>query len=57
MSNESNENPEVPDQVRCKTCQREIPRTDALKDEAEDYVLWFCGLDCYQKWQQGSERK
>lgn len=36
--------------VPCDICQREIPRSEALVPEAGDYVVFFCGLECYGKW-------
>jgi hypothetical protein len=36
--------------VSCEVCLKEIPRSVAQKRESEDYVLYFCGLDCYEKW-------
>jgi hypothetical protein len=38
-------------QVACEQCLREIPVTEAVVPEATDYVAYFCGLECYQKWQ------
>lgn len=42
----------LPEKVSCRICHREIPRSDAIKDEGDDYILWFCGFDCYHQWQQ-----
>ena len=36
--------------VACKICLDEIPLSEAQIEEASDYVLYFCGLDCYQIW-------
>lgn len=36
--------------VACEVCLREIPRSEAVVPEALDYVAYFCGLDCYEKW-------
>jgi hypothetical protein len=30
-------------------CHREIPVSEAKSEEAVDYVLYFCGMDCYAK--------
>lgn len=38
--------------VKCAVCRREIPRADAMTEEGEDYVRWYCGFDCFQKRQQ-----
>ena len=36
--------------VPCAVCQREIPKSVALSSEVQDYVLHFCGIDCYEEW-------
>ena len=36
------------DYVPCEICLREIPVSEAKSDEASDYVVCFCGLDCYK---------
>lgn len=43
----SNSNP-----VSCEICLKEVPISEAKVSEAQDYVMYFCGLDCYDKWQQ-----
>ena len=34
----------------CAVCQKEIPKSEALSSEDQDYVLYFCGPDCYENW-------
>ena len=36
--------------VACEICLKEIPRSEAEVEEASDYVAYFCGLDCFEKW-------
>lgn len=36
--------------VSCKVCLKEIPKSLAHTEEAEGYILYFCGLDCFDKW-------
>jgi hypothetical protein len=36
----------------CAVCQKEIPKSVALSAEDQDYVLYFCGLDCYESWSE-----
>lgn len=36
--------------VACEVCLKEVPKSEAAVSEATDYVAYFCGLDCYQKW-------
>ena len=42
----------VLDCVPCNVCQHEIPSSEALIAEAVDYVVYFCGLDCYERWRK-----
>jgi ribosome-binding protein aMBF1 (putative translation factor) len=42
--------PELPEQIACEICMKEVPKTEALNAEGAEYVLYFCGLDCYRKW-------
>lgn len=36
--------------VACDVCLREVPRSEAIVPEAADYVAYFCGLECFEKW-------
>jgi Domain of unknown function (DUF3330) len=38
------------ERVPCNVCQHDIPASEALVAEATDYVIYFCGLDCYDRW-------
>ena len=40
------------DLVSCEMCLKEVPRSEAAVPEATDYVLYFCGLECYQQWKE-----
>lgn len=51
------ERPTETEKVQCEVCLKEIPRSEAKIAEASDYVLYFCGLDCYEKWQEESNSK
>lgn len=42
--------PDQPPRLHCEVCLKEIPASEAKSAEAEDYVLYFCGLDCYGRW-------
>ncbi len=42
--------PEMPEQISCEICLKEVPRTEAMNAEGSEYVLYFCGLECYEKW-------
>ncbi len=41
--------------VSCEICLKEVPVSDAVTPEVADYVAHFCGLECYEKWQQQAE--
>ena len=43
------------EKVSCEICLKEIPRSEAKIEEASDYVLYFCGLNCYEKWREDNE--
>jgi len=36
--------------VTCAVCQHEVPLSEAVVPEATDYLIFLCGLDCYQQW-------
>lgn len=36
--------------IACEVCMKELPKSEALVAEATDYVVYFCGLDCYERW-------
>lgn len=42
---------EEPTAVACEVCLKEIPKSVAQSHEGPDYVYYFCGADCYQRWQ------
>jgi hypothetical protein len=52
-----NESAKLIDRVRvaCDVCLKEVPYTDAQHDEGGDYVMHFCGLECYKTWREQNE--
>jgi len=36
--------------LRCDVCMKEVPAAESKLSEVDDYVLYFCGLECYDKW-------
>ena len=36
--------------LSCEVCLEEIPSSEVPIEEAGDYVMYFCGLDCYGIW-------
>ncbi len=38
-----------PERVSCSVCLKEIPPDSALTPQVEDFVLYFCGLECYEE--------
>lgn len=41
--------------VACEICLKEIPRSVEQSEEAVDYVYYFCGPTCYERWKAGPE--
>ncbi len=38
--------------LECELCMNEIPLSEAKSSEATDYVVNYCGIDCYDQWRQ-----
>lgn len=38
--------------IKCEICMKEVPQSEARSAEAKEYVMHFCGLDCYSKWEE-----
>ena len=36
--------------VACDVCLKEVPKSEAMSPEATEYVMHFCGLECYEQW-------
>ncbi|MBI5889129.1 MAG: DUF3330 domain-containing protein [Nitrosomonadales bacterium] len=45
----------VAEQIPCEVCHKEIPLSEARRFEAQDYVVHFCGLECYSTWENRSD--
>ena len=43
--------------VACEVCMKEIPLSAAKTSEAIDYVVHFCGLDCYEAWHEKKAKR
>lgn len=41
--------------IACEICLKEIPKSLAHTFEGEDYVLYFCGVDCHYKWEHNNQ--
>lgn len=42
--------------VDCRVCLREVPLSEAKSVEGREYVLYFCGLECFDHWSRSSEK-
>lgn len=42
--------------VSCEVCLKEIPVSEARSAEAADYVVHFCGIECYVQWKEQEAR-
>lgn len=45
-----------PEKVACEVCFKEIPISEATSVKATDYIVYYCGLDCYDKWRKQEEK-
>ena len=42
--------PADPQSVFCEVCLKAVPKSEALMSEGKDYVAYFCGAPCYDRW-------
>lgn len=42
--------------LNCEFCKKEIPRSAAQTVEGDDYVLYFCGVQCYEAWRRSAHQ-
>ena len=49
--------PRAEELVACEICLKEIPVSEAKSEEALDYVVHFCGLECYAQWKARNGRR
>ena len=38
--------------LSCDICLKEVPASEAASAEAVEYVLYFWGIECYDRWQR-----
>ncbi len=50
MKEEENILPGKDQLLSCDVCMKEIPHSAAQTSEGEEYIMYFCGLECYKKW-------
>ena len=43
--------------VSCEVCLKEVPHSETEIEEVSDYIVHFCGLDCYEKWHKEETEK
>lgn len=44
--------PSAPETISCDVCLTEVPASEAQIAEAVDYIVHFCGLECYAQWKK-----
>ena len=54
--NDHNKSMEI-ENIACETCLKEVPHSETQITEVDDYVMNFCGLDCYEKWSEAETNK
>ena len=43
--------------ISCELCLKSIPKQDSKSAEADEYVAYFCGLECYDLWVKQSKEE
>jgi len=41
--------------IECAICLDEIPLSSAKAAETQDYIQYYCGINCYKEWQEKLE--
>ena len=44
-------------QLSCELCLKSVPLSESEISEAEDYVAYFCGLECYDIWRHQHKKE
>lgn len=57
MKTTTDDRPIAVERVACDVCLKEVPKSEATVPEATDYVAYFCGLDCYDRWKALQEKQ
>ncbi len=45
-----NMRPKLPSKGNCAGCGKDIVPSESKSAETQDYMLYFCGLECYEQW-------
>ena len=40
----------------CRGCREQVPLSEASIAEAVDYIIHFCGLECYARWAEEQQK-
>jgi len=43
--------------ISCEVCLKSVPKQDSHSVEVDEYVAYFCGLDCYDVWAKKTEEE
>lgn len=36
--------------ISCEICLKEVSSNTGKVSEVDEYIMYFCGLECYDKW-------
>jgi len=43
--------------IECAVCLEEIPVSAAKVSDIQDYIQYYCGIDCYKIWQDKHKKQ
>ncbi|MFZ0254679.1 MAG: DUF3330 domain-containing protein [Gammaproteobacteria bacterium] len=43
--------------IQCEVCRKEVPKSLARSAETQEYVLFFCGLECFAAWKDSAKKE
>lgn len=38
--------------VQCAYCRKSMPAAEAYQPEGQEYMMYFCGLECFDAWRE-----
>lgn len=45
------------EKIACHVCKKEIPKSAALHSEGQDYVYYFCNIECLHYWEENKKKE
>ena len=44
------------EKIACHVCKKEIPKSAAVHHEGQNYVYYFCDIECLNYWEKNKKK-